>query len=157
MNDLTDATLMPMALNDLPQVLKIETAAHAFPWSEKLFSSNFGTRYFNHVLYLQSQVIGYYVASQAGAEATLLNIAVAPEWQGKGCGRVLLQHLIGLTQEKQLEEIWLEVRESNQSAYHLYHQLGFVEVDRRKGYYPTSEGREDAIVMCCYLEPSESI
>ncbi|MCE2593844.1 ribosomal protein S18-alanine N-acetyltransferase [Motilimonas cestriensis] len=154
MTDSSALCIMPMALNDLPQVSRIEVLAHAFPWSEKLFSSNFGTRYFNHVLSQGEQVLGYYVASQAGVEATLLNIAIDPSEQGKGLGRKLLEHLLQLARTKQIEEIWLEVRESNQSAHYLYDELGFVEVDRRKGYYPTAEGREDAIVMCCYLEPA---
>ncbi|MDO6526408.1 ribosomal protein S18-alanine N-acetyltransferase [Motilimonas sp. 1_MG-2023] len=153
MTDYSELCIMPMALNDLPQVIRIEAQAHAFPWSEKLFSSNFGTRYFNHVLSQDERVLGYYVASQAGVEATLLNIAIAPNEQGKGLGRKLLEHLLDHASTKQIEEIWLEVRESNQSAHHLYNELGFVEVDRRKGYYPTAEGREDAIVMCCYLDP----
>ena len=29
----------------------------------------------------------------------------------------------------------------------LYRKMGFVEISRRKGYYPTEGGREDAIVM----------
>lgn len=140
-----------MALSDLARVYQIEQRAHLWPWSENTLSGNFGTRYFNHVLQLEQRVVGYYIASQAGVEATLLNIAVEPDVQGAGYGRMLLQHLIDLAKQKQLEEIWLEVRVSNVAAYQLYQQLGFVEVDRRKGYYPAQEGREDAIIMCCYL------
>ena len=29
----------------------------------------------------------------------------------------------------------------------LYHSVGFQEISSRKGYYPTRDGREDAIVM----------
>ena len=48
--------------------------------------------------------------------------------------------------------LWLEVRESNQTARQLYDKLGFNEVTLRKNYYPTSTGeRENAIVMALYL------
>ena len=45
-------------------------------------------------------------------------------------------------------QLWLEVRESNHNAYQLYLAAGFNEVDRRIGYYPAENGREDAIMMC---------
>jgi ribosomal protein S18 acetylase RimI-like enzyme len=41
----------------------------------------------------------------------------------------------------------LEVRPSNESAIAFYRQAGFSEIGRRRGYYPASAGREDAIVM----------
>ena len=48
-------------------------------------------------------------------------------------------------------ECFLEVRASNTSAYRLYERYGFNEVGRRRGYYPSAEGREDALVMACTL------
>ena len=45
------------------------------------------------------------------------------------------------------ESLFLEVRVSNTRAIALYHSVGFQEISRRKGYYPTRDGREDAIVM----------
>ena len=42
----------------------------------------------------------------------------------------------------------LEVRPSNSSAIAFYRHFGFVEIGRRRGYYPASDrAREDAIVM----------
>ena len=42
----------------------------------------------------------------------------------------------------------LEVRVSNVSALRLYQRYGFVEIGRRKNYYPVDlTTREDAIVM----------
>ena len=44
--------------------------------------------------------------------------------------------------------LWLEVRESNERARAVYERYGFVEVGRRRGYYPAPRfAREDAIVM----------
>ncbi|MFQ1048109.1 GNAT family protein, partial [Avibacterium paragallinarum] len=48
--------------------------------------------------------------------------------------------------------LWLEVRASNKIAQNLYLDCGFNKVDIRRNYYPTVEGgREDAIIMACYL------
>jgi len=143
--------VVPMGLTDITAVTAIENQAHSHPWSEKLFLSNFGQRYFNHVLLLDDSVVGYFVASAVAGEVTLMNIAISPEQQGKGAGQFLLQFLIDYAKQNNQLEIWLEVRASNQGAIHLYQKLGFVEVDIRKAYYPTESGREDAVIMCCYL------
>ncbi|MGJ8581450.1 MAG: ribosomal protein S18-alanine N-acetyltransferase [Psychromonas sp.] len=150
-NNLENASIIAMAISDLPDVLKIESAAHSHPWSEKLFMSNFGKRYINHVLLLNEKIVGYFIASYVAGEVTLLNIAIAPEYQGQGLGHVLLSYLQRFSIELAQQEIWLEVRASNQAAITLYERLGFVDVDVRPAYYPADNGREDAIIMCCYL------
>ena len=143
--------ILPMGLADIESVYQLESQCHSHPWSKNLFLSNFGKRYFNHVLLDNERVIGYFVASSVAGEVTLMNIAIAPEKQGQGLGRELLQFLIDFSRQNQEQEIWLEVRASNLAALALYNKLGFAEVDRRKDYYPCEKGREDAIIMCCYL------
>ncbi|MFT5808361.1 MAG: ribosomal-protein-alanine N-acetyltransferase [Moritella dasanensis] len=143
--------IIPLTLEHLPLIQKIEAASHAFPWSDKVFASNFGARYFNFLLVQDEQVLGYYFANQVAGEASLLNITVAPEHQGKGYGKQLINHLIQECQQQELFQLWLEVRESNHGAYHLYLNVGFNEVDRRINYYPAATGREDAIMMCCII------
>ena len=150
-NKQPEANIIAMAVSDLPDVLTIESLAHSHPWSEKLFLSNFGKRYINHVLMLEEKIVGYFIASYVAGEVTLLNIAISPEFQGQGFGRALLVYLKAFASTLSQEEIWLEVRASNQSAIKLYEYLGFVEVDVRTAYYPTNNGREDALIMCCYL------
>ena len=42
------------------------------------------------------------------------------------------------------ESIMLEVRVSNQRAINIYERFGFIEIGRRRGYYPAEQGtRED--------------
>ncbi|MOA53014.1 ribosomal-protein-alanine N-acetyltransferase [compost metagenome] len=74
-----------------------------------------------------------------------------PESQGRGLGLRLLEHLMQRAGELKAAECFLEVRESNQSAYRLYERYGFNEIGRRRGYYPAVGGREDALVMACTL------
>jgi len=143
--------VLPMSLADIESVYQVEVLSHSHPWSRKLFLSNFGKRYFNHVLIDGDSLLGYFVASSVAGEVTLMNIAISPTYQGKGLGSLLLKALINLCKTNDEEQIWLEVRVSNLAAIGLYNKLGFVEVDRRKNYYPCENGREDAIIMCCYL------
>lgn len=143
--------IVPMGLADIEAVFNIESRCHSHPWSKKLFLSNFGKRYFSHLLLSDEQVIGYFIANSVAGEVTLMNIAVAPEMQGQGLGGILLQFLKDYSQANNEEQIWLEVRASNLCALALYQKLGFAEVDIRKDYYPCKNGREDAVIMCCYL------
>ena len=143
--------IVPIGLADIESVFKLESRCHSHPWSEKLFLSNFGKRYFSHLLLTDNQVIGYFIASSVAGEVTLMNVAIAPEMQGQGLGTLLLAFLKDYSRKKNEEEIWLEVRASNNHALKLYQKLGFVEADTRKNYYPCKNGREDAIIMCCYL------
>ena len=69
----------------------------------------------------------------------------------KGHGSFLLQGLMNELKVKGIQTLWLEVRESNPARF-LYENLGFNEVDIRKNYYPKPDGgRENAVVMACYL------
>ncbi|ELR66154.1 Ribosomal-protein-S18p-alanine acetyltransferase [Photobacterium marinum] len=137
-------SLEPHHLDD---VWRIEQAAHAFPWSESLIRKEPGKFAVNLVLQAGDQVVGYCFGQNIVGEATLLNIAVDPAFQGKGYGKVLLEGFIDCLAQGNAEEIWLEVRASNTRAFQLYEALGFNEINRREDYYPTATGREDALIM----------
>lgn len=143
--------ILPFNEADFNALYEIETSAHLVPWSEGTFKNNQGERYLNLKLTLNSQPIAFAICHWVLDEATLFNIAVAPAYQGKGYGKQLLNALIQQLQKQGIKQLWLEVRESN-PARHLYEAIGFNEVDIRKNYYPTADGRrENAVVMACYL------
>ncbi|WP_455426816.1 ribosomal protein S18-alanine N-acetyltransferase [Dryocola sp. LX212] len=137
--------------DDLPAAYAIEQRSHAFPWTEKTLASNQGERYFNLRLDVDGQMAAFAVTQVVLDEATLFNIAVDPAWQRKGLGRQLLEHLISELEAKDVFTLWLEVRASNAAAIALYESLGFNEATIRRNYYPTKEGREDAIIMALPL------
>jgi ribosomal-protein-alanine N-acetyltransferase len=89
-------------------------------------------------------VLGFLVARHAGAEWELENIVIAPAARRKGLGARLLGELLARASETNSESVFLEVRESNESARALYRQQGFAETGRRKAYY--GDPPEDAIV-----------
>ncbi|MBP2847191.1 ribosomal protein S18-alanine N-acetyltransferase [Dickeya oryzae] len=136
---------------DLPQAFDIECLNHAFPWSEKTFISNQGERYLNLKLCHDQQLVAYAITQVVLDEATLFNIAVDPAHQRHGYGRQLLEHLITELEQRGIVTLWLEVRASNARAIALYQSLGFNEVSVRRDYYPTANGREDAIIMALPL------
>jgi ribosomal-protein-alanine N-acetyltransferase len=78
-----------------------------------------------------------------------MDICVVPSEQGKGYGKTLLNQFLIEAKNLGATKIFLEVRAKNIAAQMLYMNAGFIEIDRRTGYYPSSSGfgYEDAIVM----------
>ncbi|MCV6626822.1 MAG: ribosomal protein S18-alanine N-acetyltransferase [Cellvibrionaceae bacterium] len=146
--------LAPVTAADLEALLKIEQQAHSHPWPASQFEQRLGGRSQLQAALVQGdKILGYYFASQVVDQAELLNIAVAPAAQGRGFGRLLLQHLIGRL-DPAVSELFLEVRASNTPAIGLYEALGFNQVGLRQGYYPRPEGgREDALLYAYTLMP----
>ncbi len=139
--------IKPLAEEHLLAVWNIEQSAHTYPWAQSMINDVNSRGACHYVLMNEAQLVGYFYAQNIVGEVTLLNVAVDPKQQGKGIGRVLMSHFLDICTEKKAESAWLEVRESNEKAFNLYDSLGFHEVDRRVNYYPSSKGREDAIIM----------
>ncbi|WP_261816760.1 ribosomal protein S18-alanine N-acetyltransferase [Vibrio gallicus] len=141
----------PLEVRDLERVWQIESCAHSHPWQRSMIDdlNSRGAMHFG--MFDGDILIGYFYAQNIVGEVSLLNVAVAPEFQGQGVGSRLVSYLIQRCERLKVESIWLEVRESNVIAQNLYLNSGFNEVDRRRGYYPTSSGREDAILMSYYV------
>lgn len=136
---------------DFERLYEIEQQAHLVPWSLGTLKNNQGERYLNLKLIENNQIIGFAICQTVLDEATLFNIAILPNYQGCGFGKLLLGELIFQLKERGVQTLWLEVRESTPARF-LYEKIGFNEVDIRKNYYPKpSGGRENAIVMACYL------
>ncbi|SQI36617.1 ribosomal-protein-alanine N-acetyltransferase [Leminorella richardii] len=144
-------TISSLTPSDLTAAYRIELASHAFPWTEKTLQSNQGERYLNLKLEVNGQMAAFAVTQVVLDEATLFNIAVHPDFQRQGLGRTLLQALITELGERGVMTLWLEVRASNAKAIALYRSFDFNEVSVRKGYYPSAEGREDAVIMALVL------
>jgi [ribosomal protein S18]-alanine N-acetyltransferase len=90
-------------------------------------------------------IAGYATLDVAGGTGSVQAIAVAPDCQGGGIGRVLLADLIANAAACEAKEIFLNVRADNTRARQLYERTGFTEVEVCPGYYQPSGA--DAVVM----------
>lgn len=140
--------LHPMSEHHLAWVTDIEQRSYEFPWTEGLFRDCLRVGYSCWVVTdTINDVLAYGLMSMAVGEAHILNICVDPRYRKQGLARYLMRHLLGLLQHAAIDDVFLEVRASNQAAQRLYAALGFAQVGRRKAYYPARNGREDAVVM----------
>lgn len=134
-------------LKDFDELLFIEEQAHIYPWPESTLHWCLEQPHLRcFVLEQQKDIIGFAIYECVLDEATLLNIAINPTFQGQGYGRQLLQQSL-LALDGIIARTFLEVRISNETALRLYQSEGFVEIGQRRNYYPTANGREDARVF----------
>jgi len=54
-----------------------------------------------------------------------------------------------------VQQIFLEVRPSNDAAIELYRSAGFGQIGIRPSYYQAPGGREDAVVLALALASSD--
>lgn len=140
------ARLRPILSSDLEQIMAIERASFAYPWSQRFFLQElrvFCAR--STVAVIDDHPAGYIIYWLLPGEVDIHNLAVHPSYRRQGLGRMLLQAVIDEARREGRQRITLEVRKSNEPAQRLYQSTGFVPRGIRKGYY--SDDGEDAVVM----------
>ena len=90
--------------------------------------------------------------SVAAGESHILNITVGPKSQRQGIGGKSMKHFLQLARRHHADIATLEVRPSNTSALRPYEKLGFNEISVRRNYYPSDNGREDALLLALSLD-----
>lgn len=146
----------PLRDSDLALLNEIDASATQFPWSLSQFMAS-ALHDCCVVVCAGQHVVGFAIFQQVLDEVSLLNIAVAPDHQGQGHAKALLNYQLQQLVAQGALQCFLEVRASNLNAIGLYKSLGFIVVGERKNYYPVSSAREkndreNALVMCLSLE-----
>jgi len=142
----------PMLAERLEAVVAVEKRAYAHPWNHTNFLDALQSGNQAQMLMAGDVLLGYFVAMPGVDEVHLLNITVAPEYQGQGWARTLLDAMDLWARGQSAAWLWLEVRVGNLRAMRVYEAHGYQRVGQRKDYYPAGEGqREDAVVMCLRL------
>jgi len=147
-----EARLEPLNEALLDDVLRVEQRAYSHPWTRGNFVDSLKAGYQVMTLMGGDTVLGYFVAMEGVEEVHLLNITVAPEFQGQGWAVLMLDALSVWSRGRGAHWLWLEVRASNNRAQQVYERYGYRRVGERKNYYPGHSGhREDAVVMSLKL------
>jgi ribosomal-protein-alanine N-acetyltransferase len=137
-----------MRIEDLEEVLEIETASFPTPWSRNSFLYEILDN--ERAIYLVAKnefgkVVGYIGMWVVFDEGHITNIAAHPLYRRQGVGKALLNQLINVARENGVKHLTLEVRRSNLSAQDLYQKIGFVHMGVRRKYY--LDNKEDALIM----------
>lgn len=140
------AEIVKAGLSELEDILAVEQTCFSVPWSEKSISDGLtDERYCFLIAVCESKTVGYGSILTACDECDLLNVAVLPEYRGRGIGRAIVNGLIREAKSRGAAAIHLEVRESNENAIGLYLSLGFSPDGTRRNYYKMPQ--ENAVLM----------
>lgn len=138
----------PLGCTDVPLIMQIEKQCFTDDhWSEKQILQQLKkSNAINLGIKVQDTLVGYVLVGWVLDEAELYQIALLPEQRGCGLAQKLLGQLCRQLQLESIQRLLLEVREDNVSAIRLYESFGFIQDGRRKGYYASGSGVEDALL-----------
>ena len=135
---------------DLGALSAIDTLASAYPWTEQqLLPACKGGEGHEQSLVIgdDNLLAGFVVYQTVLDEGSIHNIAVHPAHQRRGLARALVLAALDAMEKQCVTRVWLEVRESNDAARALYSALNFQLDGKRKNYYRSADGRENALLM----------
>jgi ribosomal-protein-alanine N-acetyltransferase len=134
---------------DIPAVLVIEGLSFSNPWSDATFRGEVQNKGISFPVVIvhepDQKVVGYIIYWQIRDEVQITNLALHPDFRGRGIGETVLAVILKEVRGKGATFVTLEVRSSNTPAVSLYRKLGFKVLGTRKGYYGNPV--EDAYVM----------
>ena len=141
-----ELVIKPLTKEYVDQVCILEEEAFSMPWHRESFLEMISNK---NACYLVGIINGDVVAScglrNIVGDGEITNVVTAANMRGKGIGRKMLLKLMERGIQMGVEAFTLEVRKSNETAIHLYEELGFVSEGVRKNFY--EEPVEDALIM----------
>lgn len=126
-----------------PLMAALHAASFETPWSEQAFQD---------LLNLPTTIglvneTGFILCTVVADEAEILTLCVRPDCRRRGIASALLHEMETCLKNRNAHHFFLDVRVSNQPALDLYVKNGFSQVARRRGYYATAVGPEDALIL----------
>ncbi|MEK7725439.1 MAG: ribosomal protein S18-alanine N-acetyltransferase [Acidobacteriota bacterium] len=137
-----------MSADDIDEVMKIQLEGNLSYWSFDDYKDEISRENsFSVVAKIDKQVVGFLVARLISEDycAELYNIGVDLSFRRQKIGNNLLESFTKHCLSNNLEKIYLEVRESNQTAIEFYLKHNFTVFSKRKNFY--TNPTEDAILM----------
>lgn len=135
---------------DIDQLIAIEELCYDHPWPREAFEEEIERDDVGISLVAEDEglIVGFLSGMAVVDEFRLHNIAVHPDFRGRGVGRGLIEAVESLCQQRDFRRILLEVRKDNEVARRLYLGLGFEAAGTRKDYYGLGQ---DAYLYVKYL------
>jgi ribosomal-protein-alanine N-acetyltransferase len=133
---------------DLEGVLAVEAASFTNPWTKEMYAWELQNRSVCHIYVARTsdcRVAGFCAFWLVFDEIHINNVAILPEYRGRGMGTAVLQHILAEARRLGARRATLEVRASNAGARRLYERLGFYVAGVRPRYY--SSPVEDALIL----------
>jgi ribosomal-protein-alanine N-acetyltransferase len=133
-----------LSVLDIDNILNLENG-FLDGWNYNQLKSAFDSgRFFVIGMMDNDMLIGFVSFSIAIDQADIETVFVKGDYRRQGIAKALIENAQTQMQEKGVDKIFLEVRETNLPARALYNSLGFSDISVRKKYYPDGE---NAVIM----------
>ncbi len=143
---MSDISLWTLTEEHTSVLASLEDECFSCPWSEDGLLELLKNERFHFIGLLEGDsLVGYGSLAVLLDEGDVARIAVLPDRRGKGYGKMLLTALCDEARARGVLSLYLEVRESNAVARHLYESFGFEADGIRKNYY--TRPQENAVLM----------
>ncbi|MDD3401164.1 MAG: ribosomal protein S18-alanine N-acetyltransferase [Eubacteriales bacterium] len=131
-----------MQKKDIDAVYEIECRSFRTPWSKMSLASELRNQVAHYrVLLIDDKLVGFCGMWVLFDEAHITNIAIHPDFRGRGLGRYLLYKTMEAAISFGADSMTLEVRETNMIAQRMYESFDFTRQGFRPRYYEdTNEG-----------------
>ena len=138
--------IRPATLADAARLAELERSCFSDPWSDSAIREALGMPgALALVAELSDRIVSYCLSRRVSTSAEVLTIGTEGGARRLGIARRIMEELMDRLATEGVEEIWLEVRESNRGALQLYHAMGFRPAGMRRAYYRSPT--EDALVL----------
>ncbi len=148
---MNDTIIIRAEFSHADAISNIENQCFSVPWSknsvEEFLANPLSVCF---VAVCDGTVAGYIGMYNICGNADITNVAVLPHFRRCGIASQLVDAVVEYCTKNNLNEIALEVRESNIPAASLYKKHGFVAVGIRKNYY--TKPKENAVLMTKFIE-----
>lgn len=144
---MTEPVFRRLSYADISQVMIIEKLSFPQPWSKEGYAHELAENELAHFygIFNGESLLAFGGFWLIVDEAHIANVAVHPDFRGKGLGELVMRQLMAVCQSMGALRMTLEVRESNLTALSLYEKLGFSIAGKRPHYYDYPD--EAALIM----------
>jgi [ribosomal protein S18]-alanine N-acetyltransferase len=122
-----DVEIRSMTADDLAAVVALDEAAFEPLWrySAATFERGWRTSFSFDLAVNNGRIIGFQLSERYDHTAHLSRMAVHPDWQGRGVGRLLLRCALESYRTRGLQTATLNTQADNWPSKRLYHKFGF--------------------------------
>jgi len=116
-----------MELKDIPAIEQVDREAFGALWHNSTSSLEIAFRQaaIATVVEMARQVIGYQISTATQLGGHLARLAILPEFQGKGIGTQLLNHLLIDFERRGALQVTVNTQQDNYASLSMYQKVGF--------------------------------
>lgn len=113
-------------------VLNLLSEIFQYRYTDEYLSTGISRKF---VLTADNKVVGFLEYEVLFDDAEIFMIAVHPDFQKKGLGKMLMEFCLKNLQKEGVKSVYLDVAANNTKAIDFYRKFGFYTVYIRKEYY----------------------